>query len=71
MTNKAEIAKWLKGGAKRCDSSLRVGKCDVCGKAIIRGNYYFSQSSGVAHMDCVLSEDVMLELEIERGVRNV
>lgn len=69
MTDKQEIAEWLKSGAQRCDSALRKGICEICKKAILRGHYFFTRGDRRAHMDCVLSEDVIQELEVERGER--
>lgn len=69
MIDKQEIAKWLRSGAKCCDSGLRLGMCEICGKEILRGDFYFSRGERHAHMNCVLSEDTIRELEIERGER--
>lgn len=69
MIDKQEIAKWLRNGAKRYDSGLRLGTCEICGKEILRGDYYFYRGEQYAHFDCVLPEDTIRELEIEHGER--
>lgn len=71
MIDKEAIGVWIKSGAFRYESAIRVDNCVICDHPILRGDYYFSQSEKKAHFDCVLSEELLQELEREREVEMV
>lgn len=71
MIDKEEIERWLKLGLHVCGMGLCLSEpCAICKGQIRRGDYYFSHEKERAHMNCILSEEVLQQLEIEHGERN-